>query len=406
MEQVDIVVIGLGAIGSGALRHLAVAGVDVVGVGSPEPADFSAHDGVFASHYDSGRVTRHIDPTFEWAELARRAIAQYPVIAADGGVEFHRPVGVVYASGDDHEVAALEQVRSRLAALGVEVERTSECDDPRVAVPTGLAVFHEGAPAGHIDPRRLMTAQVRAARGHGATVIEGRVGSLAPRAGGGWTVRLVDGAPIEATTVVVSGGPHSDEIGGLPPMPPLSVRTETIVTGIVGPAERERLRDLPCVLVPVDHPVFADVYLVPPTDYPDGSIRIKLGAGRRLPRLVGTGVARRAWMRGDDHTADLDDLVGLTMGLVPGLVVERWETKPCLITDTPSGLPYVDHLADGLVLAAGCNGYAAKSGDAIGAMAARLALDGTWSDTALAADRFAIDRTVVSMRASRGLHIH
>ena len=54
-----------------------------------------------------------------------------------------------------------------------------------------------------------------------------------------------------------------------------------------------------------------------------------------------------------------------------------------MITDTPSGLPTVDHLAPGLVVAAGGNGYAAKSADAIGALAASLLLAGEWTDAVL-----------------------
>ena len=65
-----------------------------------------------------------------------------------------------------------------------------------------------------------------------------------------------------------------------------------------------------------------------------------------------------------------------------------WATKPCLITETPSDLPYVEHLAPGLVIAAGGNGYAAKSANAIGALAADLLTSGRWSDPELAADAF------------------
>jgi glycine/D-amino acid oxidase-like deaminating enzyme len=95
-------------------------------------------------------------------------------------------------------------------------------------------------------------------------------------------------------------------------------------------------------------------------------------------------------MRGDRHVEDLAVLRRLTEEAVPGLVARDWQTHPCLIADTPSGLPYVDHVAAGLVVAAGCNGYAAKSGDAVGALAASLAIDGTWRDPVLAAGSFSV----------------
>jgi len=172
--------------------------------------------------------------------------------------------------------------------------------------------------------------------------------------------------------------------------PDLRVRGETVVMATLDAPEQQRLAGLPSVLAPVDHQLFADVYLVPPAKYPDGSVRLKLGATRHSPIALDTADERRAWMSGDAHRADLDGLRSFVLDLVPGLRAEAWETKPCLLTDTPTGLPYVDLLADGLVIAAGCNGYAAKSGDAIGAMAAQLAIDGRWTDTVLAAERFAV----------------
>lgn len=386
MQRCDVAVVGLGPIGAGALRAAAARGASAVGIGSPEPAEPASHDGPFASHHDSGRVTRHVDACSEWAELARRAIADYPAIEARSGIVFHRPVGVVYATRDAHEVAAVDAVVARLAALRIPVVRATVVDD-RIDLVDGVTCFAEGPPAGHIDPRRMTAAQVACASADGATVLHGTVARV-ERTAAGWRLHVADGSAVEAGRVVIAGGPHSSELDGLPPLPPTTVRAEVVVTGVVDAQEQARLAGLPSVLAPVDDPTFLDVYLVPPTDYPDGSVRIKLGATRHAPTELPDAASRRAWMRGDAHTRDLPALRRLTEALVPGLRVERWETKPCLITDTPGGLPYVDHVADGLVLATGCNGYAAKSGDAIGALAARLVLDGAWSDPVLDRARF------------------
>jgi sarcosine oxidase len=248
--------------------------------------------------------------------------------------------------------------------------------------------FVEGAPAGHVDPRRMTAAQVACARADGALVERTAVDRV-EAVDGGWRLHLAAGNTVDAERVIIAGGPHTDELPGLPPLPPLTVRAEAVVTAAVDSDEQARLAGLPSVIAPADDPVFLDVYLVPPTDYPDGTVRIKLGATRHARTELPNAAARRAWMRGDGHATDADALRRLTEELIPGLRAERWETKPCLITDTPSGFPCVDHLADGLVIAAGCNGYAAKSGDTIGALAARLALDGHWSDPALDRSRFA-----------------
>jgi glycine/D-amino acid oxidase-like deaminating enzyme len=74
--------------------------------------------------------------------------------------------------------------------------------------------------------------------------------------------------------------------------------------------------------------------------------------------------------------------------VLPGLQVEAWATKPCLIPETPTRLPYLEVVEEGCVMAVGGNGYAAKSADAIGAIAAGLVVNGRWTDTELAEQDF------------------
>ena len=69
----DTAVVGLGLVGAAALRHLSATGQHCVGVGPTEPLDWSSHRGVFASHYDSGRITRRLDKRREWAVSGRPA---------------------------------------------------------------------------------------------------------------------------------------------------------------------------------------------------------------------------------------------------------------------------------------------------------------------------------------------
>ena len=67
-----------------------------------------------------------------------------------------------------------------------------------------------------------------------------------------------------------------------------------------------------------------------------------------------------------------------------------WSTKPCLIPDTPTKLPYLEITEPGLVMAVGTNGYAAKSADAIGALAAGLVVNGAWTDPDLDEQSFTL----------------
>ncbi len=397
----DVVVVGLGLIGAGALRHLAERGVDVVGVGPGEPAHWAGHHGVFASHYDSGRITRLLDARFEWAELAVRSIGEYPAIAEASEIEFHSPAGTVFASADQDHIARLDAVGRRVGAqhrvLGSSATGLPTTDDGRVlvadgrlALPAGSTVVAEPGPAGFIDPRRMLAAQLAAAQGHGATVIPGRRWSTSPAA-----ARRGGSPPPTATRsprprcwwppapTPTSSGPLGGRFGG-------QVRPETVVIATLAPDEAERLAGIPSVLAHLTGTSFADLYQVPPTTYPDGTVGLKLGATLRDWAPLTTGAARRAWMAGTDHERWLPELRGLLEDLVPGVRAEAWTTKPCMITDTASGLPTVDHVAPGLVVAAGGNGYAAKSADAIGALAATLLQEGRWTDPVLDPEPFAL----------------
>ncbi len=388
-----VAVVGLGLIGSGTLAHLAEQGVDAIGIGPAEPAELASHRGAFASHYDSGRITRHLDPRWEWAVLAQRAIAGYAAREAASGISFHRPVGAVLAELHTDRIDATwaNAQRMGVACTRVEPGEPSPFGD-LLAFPDGSTLLAEPAPAGHVDPRRMLSANLAVAEQAGAGLIRAEAVALEPEADGTWTIRTAGGDAISAHTVVLAAGPHADELLaplGLDHAPPLEVRGETVVLATLDAAEHERLAALPSVLARLRHRTYADLYLVPPTTYPDGTVRLKMGATLATYRDLPTAADKRAWMRGTDHAQELPELRALLTELVPGLRATAWETKPCLITETPSDLPYLDHVAPGLVLAAGGNGYAAKSANAIGALAADLAVQGTWPDSELDAASFA-----------------
>jgi sarcosine oxidase len=374
-------VVGLGLVGSAALRHLAGQGFEVVGIGVAEPSVLSSHSGPFGSHYDSGRVTRHLDPSREWAMLAETAIARYRHLEERSGIRFHFPTGMVLAERDPVRVAQVRAVASELAVAHTEGDL-----DARVDLVPGHTVFFEPGPAGFIDPRRMLSAQLGVAASDGARIVLDEVIGL--EFGNLVQILTREHGAVVVDQVVLAAGPHTDEIAGAPPLPRFDVRSETVVLAHLDQDERERLRGLPAVLAEVDDEVFADVYLVPPTLYPDGTVRLKMGASRRVPVRLETATERRLWMRGDAHRDDLPGLRRLVEALIPRLSARSFETRPCLITDTLTGLPHIDRLDERTVLAAGGNGYAGKSADAIGSLAAGL-VAGEWGDERLSPALFA-----------------
>ena len=100
--------------GSAAARHLSLLGERVALIGPDEPSDPARHDGVFASHYDQGRLTRLIDRNPVWAPLTRRAMSGYAALEDASGIKFHHPVGaLIVGNPADHLGLSDPLVRAR-----------------------------------------------------------------------------------------------------------------------------------------------------------------------------------------------------------------------------------------------------------------------------------------------------
>lgn len=385
----DIAVVGLGMIGAGALRHTSLAGVEVVGIGPAEPVASATHAGPFASHYDSGRITRRIDDRIEWAVLAGRSIDEYPAIADASGVDFHHAVGCAFVRNDE---AGIERARGVAADLDIAVEFLDAVDLqrrwPELSFPSGWSVVYDPPPAGYVDPRRLITAELSAAQRGGAEVYRNVVTTL-ERRDGGYRLRCDDGAEFSAETVIVATGAYGNDL--LPEPLAYRVAPEAVILGEVDVDASPRLAELPSLIYFLDHPEYDDAYAVPATTYPDGKQYIKLGAAHTGAGELQTNEEKHAWMTGRTADAQLDSMRGILQGIFPAVEFAGFTIKPCLITDTSHGLPFVDQLDFGLYVAFGGNGRAAKSSDAIGKLASDLALHGRWTDPQLDSAAFRVD---------------
>ena len=89
----EFAVIGKGMFGSAAAKYISQFSESVLLIGPDEPEDLRAHPGVFASYYDSGRITRILDSEFVWALAAKRSIDRYKQIESEGNEKFFHPVG-------------------------------------------------------------------------------------------------------------------------------------------------------------------------------------------------------------------------------------------------------------------------------------------------------------------------
>ncbi|WP_018897558.1 FAD-dependent oxidoreductase [Rhizobium sp. 2MFCol3.1] len=383
------IIVGRGMMGAAAARHLAKSTDGVAVIGPDEPEDRKRHDGVFASHYDEGRITRTIDPDRDWALLANRSIGRYAEIERESGVSFYTPAGCLVVGprrgGADTYV---ERTSSAARSLGVE---TALLDDaglkarfPFFAFADGTEGVHEATGAGYISPRNLVRAQSIAAERAGASVI--REVALSIRDEGGLVaVETADGKTYRAEKVLLAAGGFSIAENLLPQPVDLKVYARTIAFYEVDEAAAARFADMPSL---ISHGVdgLDDFYMLPPIRYPDGKVYMKIGGDPDDVRLD-REPELRDWFKTDGRESVQSHLTRLIERVVPELRPVSTSSGSCVVSFTPSGHPMIGYTASPRVgvLTGGC-GTAAKSSDEIGRLGALLLLEGRINGQGYATD--------------------
>ncbi len=129
----EYAVVGNGLIGCAAARYLGAGGAKTIVIGPDEPQDWTSHEGVFASHYDSGRITRMLDTDFVWGTLAARSIERYKEIERASKVAFAHMVGCVKVVPDNdlghNYIAANTEIGAK---LGADFEKVSHTELERL----------------------------------------------------------------------------------------------------------------------------------------------------------------------------------------------------------------------------------------------------------------------------------
>jgi len=367
-------------IGSAAGRYVSQIFDNVAIIGPDEPMEpWHQHNGVFASHYDQGRITRVLDVNPLWATLAQRSIAEYATIEAASGIRFYHPCGGIQIGPTPQEpedyMARTEMVAKM---LGAEYESYSGAAfhemHPALNINADYTVFREPNLAGYINPRPLVAAQLKIAQQQGAKLIPETVISMKPLVNG--TELHTDmGQVIQARRLLIAAGAWSQFLLGqdlgLVPTP------RTVVMARLSIAEAERLHQLPSVIfyAGITHPNLKSIYMLPPIRYPDGQTYLKIGGHLKEIEYPENADELQAWFQSDGSKLEAESLESALFTLIPTLQAESISTKPCAITMTATGEPLLRAVDPGkIAIAAGGCGAAAKSSNEIGRLGAELLL--------------------------------
>lgn len=371
-----VAVIGRGLIGSAAARHLTEMTDGVVVIGPDEPVSRNSHSGVFASHYDEGRMARIVDPTPEWAITAKRSIARFGDLERRSGISFFTPAGYLGLGGpglryNDACARAGATQGATLRRLDAAQIRTAF---PFLNVPEDADGLTETGSAGYISPRGLVAAQSALAAEGGAALVKGVADSLRP-VSGGIEISTMGGDTVITEKVIVATGAFTQAWGLTQKNLNLKVYGRTVVLARIEDALLGEFEGMPTMI----H-CESDAYILPPIRYPDGHHYLKLGNGSDQDERLSSREKLDRWFKSSGSENDRRDFTHLMKSIFPALqACEHWHTDTCATTYTASRLPIIDFIDnDRILVAVGGCGKGAKGSDEWGRIAATAILGEPW----------------------------
>jgi glycine/D-amino acid oxidase-like deaminating enzyme len=377
----DYVVIGKGMMGSAAARYLAERGAQVAIIGPDEPKNYANHDGIFASHYDEGRLTRLLGKDITWSWLSYYAIKNYRYLEEASGILFYRPCGLLYAVKEVEKIATFAnqaEVENKMGGQHTTYPDSASITNahPMVIFPQSYTGLFEHAPAGLLNPRAFVRAETIIAEKHGAEMIP-EIAVKTEQSGDSITVTTRNGRAVTARKVLFAGGSFTNCYEVLPVNLACRVKTEFTILAEVSEETAQSLSDMPCLIYEIESSQIDGIYLTPPLRYPDGKFYIKMGCDTKDDLYLTDLGEMQSWMQ-TGSASMLAEMSAAIQSFMPDLKFLNFLMKPCLVTYTAHGKPYIDQVKENLFVAIGGNGASAKCADTLGTLAAQLLLGEEW----------------------------
>lgn len=373
----DVIIAGLGAMGSAACYHLAKRGKKVLGIDQFHPPH------TFGSSHGQTRIIREAyfeDPIYVplvqhayrlWDELERESGRQ--LFVQTGGLMIGAPDGVVVAGATRsaerhrlaHEVLSADEVRRRFPAFQPE-EWMSAVWEPR---------------AGILFPESCIDAHLEGAKRSGATIVAGeRIHRWT--AGNGRVQVSTGNGTHEAGQLIATAGAWMPKL-----FPELTLPLKV---------ERQILMWFD----PSDHPEWFDRERCPVYLWEYAANRFfygfpNLGYGVKVARHHEGESADPDGVRRDVASAEIDWMRGIVGRFLPSANGQFRSATVCLYTNMPDGHFLIDRHPERreVLIASPCSGHGFKFSSAIGSVLADLVCDGT----------SAVDLSLFALSSNRGL---
>jgi len=385
----DSIIIGKGLIGCAAAKYISRMEKSVALIG-PDEATTSREKIVFASHYDAARIQGLVGKDAITTMLNYQSANAFAQLEKETDILFRSEEGCLTVFPDnpdffmqEYEARAKKfDISYRIAESGDRLKKLN----PEFTFPSSAKGFYELAPAGHINPRLLIQAQQFVFEKNGGAIFNETVKEIR------FEKNIINifcfsGQIFEAKKVLLATGAFTNFYELLKAKVELKLKSESTVWIKVEDKEALRLKSLPALLYKINQLGIQDIYLIQPVKYPDGNYYLKVGANISGDRFFTSSEEIKNWFDYSDGL-DIGGLLRALQEILPRLSYSEYFEKRCIVCYTPHGKPYIGPIGNfGLYIAAGGNGYAAMSSDALGNNAATMMEEGRFP-TGIRADDF------------------
>lgn len=368
----DVLVIGLGAMGSATLMHLASAGADVLGIDQFAPP----HD--HGSTHGETRITRQaVGEGAAYVPLVQRSHQLWRELeAATGSSVFNACGGLIMA-----RAGSASHMHAQADFLGQTIRLAKQFGIAHQLLDAGgiasrfpqfslrgdeTAYFEPGA--GYLFPERCVASQLQLAVQQGARVQPGEQ-VVGIRREGKRTIVETKRATYTPGTLIVCAGPWLPDLLPGAVKLPLAVQRQTLHWFEASP---------PADFTPDRFPIFIWHWGNGPEDvfygFPD------IGSGVKVAAEQLTCATTPASVKRDVLAAESAELyLRHVQQRLPGIRPTRRAAATCLYTTTPDANFVIGRPESwpSVIVISACSGHGFKHSAAIGEAVAQMALQGT-----------------------------
>jgi sarcosine oxidase len=369
----DVIVIGLGAMGSAACYQLAKRGVSVTGIDQFSPPH------KYGSTHGETRVTRQaIGEGEQFVPLALRSYEIWRELEADTGADLLTVTGGLIMSGAKGEHALhgnagfVETTINAARKFGIKhrVLNAQEIADefPQFNLDGNETGYFEYE-AGFLRPENCVKTQMQMAVSLGAKLcLNEKV--LSVRQEGNSVKVATDKGVYSAAKVIISAGPWVNELVAGLPMDTFKIYRQVLHWFDISEAyQNYALGSFPIFIWEFGRWKDDFVYGFPAIDGAAGGLKIatEIFDKTALPDEVERSVSQHESARVfESYVKDRMNGIGL----------KCLKSAVCLYTMTNDSNFVIDHLDENILLASPCSGHGFKHSAAIGEILAELAIEG------------------------------